>query len=143
LRDEYEEVGYDRPLPQTLSESLPLTEIPGLSRIDTAGGLWEEAEKMHHCIRSYLDQCLKGWSEIYHINHGGQEATARVNADGNIVVHGPNNSENKACEYGRTVLGNVLKSFKDERERVLMAYYGSGAMEANEPIGVGDEDIPF
>jgi len=127
LRVDFDQAGYQKLLPRLTTGAVP--EIPGLSLIETVGGLWEEGEKMHHCIRSYLDDCLKGCVEIYHISHAGQEATGLICANGSIVVHGQNNGENEACDFGRKVLEEATK------------HYVEKAYELARPIA--NDDLPF
>lgn len=72
-----------KPFPEPLVKIAP---IPGkITRLSNGHELLQEGRKMHHCVASYVDTCLRGESDIYHVvDDFGKEATLELGRQGSI-----------------------------------------------------------
>lgn len=112
LKKEFIEAGFDTKLP---SSNIDMSSIPGIQTLKTVQDVWDEGEKMHHCIRSYLKKALRGWSSIYHVTHSGEEATLAVYDNSRIEINGPYNHNNKATDYAQKKAVEIVEQSRSAR----------------------------
>lgn len=99
----------------TKKPELALPEDANIKFLSTVGDVYEEGEKMGHCVASYANAAVQGNCYLFHIDFNGEMATAEVSKDGYISqIRGPRNQENKACEYGKKILEDWTNQFKPE-----------------------------
>jgi hypothetical protein len=94
--------GADAP---TKRPPIPLPEVRGVTFLGTVGAICAEAERMRHCVASYVDQAVWGGCYLFHVEHKGEEATIEVGPEGRVrQAQGPHNRRNAAASYGKRVL---------------------------------------
>ena len=94
---------------------LPPIELPknkGVKFLSTVQEVLEEGKEMNHCVGSYSSRAIKGSCFLFHVDYNGEMATVEVSGGNVSQVYGPKNSNNKACEYAKRVLGNWVKDLK-------------------------------
>ena len=81
---------------------IPLPEHEGIKFLGTVGDICQEEYDMQHCIASYVHEAINGYCYLFHVEHGGEAASVKVNTYGRIVqAHGPRNGRNQAVEWGK------------------------------------------
>lgn len=113
--DEYDDgLPEDYVFPQPESVDLGMLEGYGITLLKTAGDCYQEGRRMSHCVGSYASLAASGRCYLFHVEHGGQQATVEVAPVGYVVqACGPHNRKNVACDYGIRVLE---EAFGYERE---------------------------
>jgi hypothetical protein len=84
---------------------IPLPIVNGVRFLVNASEVVDEGVRMGHCIGSYADRAASGQSFLFHVEHGGEEATVEVSDDGQIAAAGPFNCLNGAATWGCARLG--------------------------------------
>jgi len=111
----------------------PLPEIEGITFLDTVYSVKREGKDMHHCVGTYSNKAVKGESYLFHVEHKGDKATIELNSMlGYNRGHGPNNSKNRAIEWGKERLaewvnGKVLHG--DSFSNMYDVFSDKGARE--------------
>jgi hypothetical protein len=109
---------------------IPLPDAPGVIFLDSVGSICNEAERMQHCVASYIDLAAGGNCYLFRISYKGEEATVEVGCEGKVrQAQGPRNQRNKAARWGKRLLNRwaaKLPAMTDAPRRC-----------------VGEEDIPF
>jgi hypothetical protein len=117
----------------TLVPPIPLPQMPGVHFLDSVGAICSEAERMQHCVASYIDLAVQGNCYLFHISWKGEEATVEVGCEGRVrQAQGPRNQRNKATRWGKRILERWA-------EQLPPAPY----LTWREMDGAGEEDIPF
>lgn len=94
----------------TMVPPIPLPELPEVRFLDTVSAVCGEAERMHHCVASYIDLAVQGNCYLFHVQHKGDEATVEVGCEGKVrQAQGPRNLRNRASVWGRRVLNRWAK----------------------------------
>lgn len=94
--------GADTP---TMPPPIPLPDAIGVRFLDTVGAVCAEAERMRHCVSSYIELSVQGNCYLFHVSHQGEEATVEVGCEGKVrQSQGPRNQPNRASAWGRRVL---------------------------------------
>lgn len=103
------------------SDDTPTAKLPaelnieGIKFLGTVGEIIEEGQKMSHCVASYADAAVKGRSYIFHIEYKNQMATCEITSFGDDYrinqIHGPNNQDNKASEWGKKTINGWISKF--------------------------------
>jgi len=93
---------------------IPLPDAEGITFLDCTDAVREEGIKMRHCVPGYADAAVAGDSYLFHIEYKGEKATAEVFGDQVRQIYGPANGSNKACRYGRRVLGEWVKDLTQD-----------------------------
>jgi hypothetical protein len=106
-----EQLGGDR---KTTVPPVLLPAAEGVEFLGTVARVAHEGAQMNHCAASYAKAAAAGHCYLFHVEHGGEHASAEVSPQGEVrQVHGPGNRDNDACRYGRRVLtrwGRQLRS---------------------------------
>lgn len=94
----------DRKRP-TCQPPVSLPDNEGIRFLQTVGEVVAEGARMRHCAASYVEKALLGKCFLFHVHHGGEDATIEVNRAGQILqAQGPRNRPNRAARWGRKVL---------------------------------------
>jgi hypothetical protein len=111
--------------------ALPPIELPGSKDVrflDTVAAICAEAERMQHCVASYIDLAVQGNCYLFHVTHKGEEATVEVGSEGKVrQAQGPRNQRNGAARWGKRLLARW-------------------AAKLPAPAGrrwLGDDEVPF
>jgi hypothetical protein len=65
----------------------------------------DEGREMDHCIASLVDDAIKGYCYLFHVEYRSETASVQVDASGSVShSQGPNNTRNKAAHFARRVL---------------------------------------
>ena len=111
--------------PETLNAlpPIPLPEDEHITFLAKVGDLFNESDKMMHCVYSYRTQTIQGYSFIFHVEKDGDVATIEVNSEGKIIqasgIHNRQQSAinikktNAAILYGKRVLSAWGKKFNN------------------------------
>ena len=92
-------------LKETKKPSVPLPKNEKILFLENVHMIIQEGEKMGHCVASYAERAIRGQCFLFHVEHGGEEATIEVLPEGTIQqARGPYNKENGACRWGSGVL---------------------------------------
>jgi hypothetical protein len=109
--------------------ALPADE--GVEFLGSVAAVCAEAERMAHCVASYIDLAVRGNCYLFHVQYKGEEATVEVGAEGKVrQAQGPRNQRNRAARWGRRVLARWAATLPPPAGRA-----GMPAIE--------EEDIPF
>ena len=93
---------------------IPLPQVDGIRFLATVGDLCNESNTMQHCIGYYAERARDGECFLFHVEHEGEQASVEVSPCGFVVqAQGPSNSQNRATEWGRNVLGNWAVGMRD------------------------------
>lgn len=77
----------------------------GITFLKTAGEVYVEGAKMHHCVGSYASKAAAGRCYLFHVDHADCAATVEVSPTGEALqAYGPHNSRNAACDFGSRFL---------------------------------------
>jgi hypothetical protein len=100
--------------------------------LDTVGAICAEAERMQHCVATYVDLAVGGNCYLFHVEHKGEEATVEVGCEGAVrQAQGPRNQRIRAARWGKRVL----------------EYWAAGfppGLAGHGPVAEGaDEGVPF
>jgi hypothetical protein len=122
----------------TMSPPIPPPDVAELRFLDSVGAVCAEAERMQHCVASYVDLAVQGNCYLFHVNYGGEEATVEVGCEGAVrQAQGPRNQRNRAARWGKRVLSRWAAGFPP----ALSTYHSARRAI---PLGAApDEDIPF
>jgi hypothetical protein len=94
--------GADTP---TMPPPLALPAIEGVRFLDTVSEVCAEAERMGHCVASYIDLAVQGNCYLFHVTYKGEEATVEVGCEGKVrQSQGPRNLRNRASAWGKRLL---------------------------------------
>ncbi|MFO0876840.1 MAG: PcfJ domain-containing protein [Gemmataceae bacterium] len=116
----------------TVMPPVPLPTAVGVRFLDCVGAICAEAQRMQHCVASYIDQAVHGGCYLFHIDHEGEEATVEVGTAGKVrQSQGPRNLPNRAAAWGKRLLNRWGKSFPFATSMPVPV------------IHCGDDDIPF
>ena len=97
-----------------------------------------EGVRMNNCVASYAARAVSGHCYLFHISHGGEEATVEVGRAGRVVqAAGPGNEMNAACRWGKRVLNHWGNAFPEGHEITAPPLDRVEITEEN------FEDIPF
>ncbi len=122
----------------TVRPPVPLPEAAGPAEVrflDTVAAICAEAERMQHCVASYVDLAMQGNCYLFHVRYRGEEATVEVGCEGRVrQSQGPRNQPNRAATWGRRTLGRWA--------RTLPRPHGAGRRPAF-PVVEADEEIQF
>jgi len=89
---------------------IPLPENKHIKFLSTVGELFEESNKMQHCVASYAQDAVDGRCYLFHCSYMNTEATTEVRPNGRInQSRGPHNQENQASRYAERVLSQWAK----------------------------------
>src|SRR5207237_7604362 len=81
--------GIDTP---TRMPPIPLPEVAEVRFLDTVGAVCNEAERMQHCVATYVDLAVQGNCFLFHVDYKGEEATIEVGCEGAVrQAQGPRN----------------------------------------------------
>lgn len=94
-----------------LSKPLPIPRFdhryPNLRHLSTIESICDEAEHMHHCVDTYIEDVLNGKSHIFHLDLDGSEATIEFDFAGMLIqANGPRNHSNAAVEFAEANFQN-------------------------------------
>lgn len=104
-----DELGGDRP---TMLPPAVLPDDARLRFLSSVADVVEEGQRMGHCVSSYARHAVHGHCYLFHVEYGGEEATIEVDPQGSVrQAYGPNNSSNKASEWGKRVLNKWGSNF--------------------------------
>ena len=93
---------------------IPLPQVDGIRFLSTVGDLRNESAVMQHCIRHYSKPAGDGACYLFHVEHEGDQASVEVSPFGFVAQsQGPRNSQNRATEWGRKVLGGWAKGMRE------------------------------
>lgn len=82
----------------------------GITLLATAGDVYEEGKRMHHCVGSYASKAAEGHCYLFHVEYNGERATIEISPRGYALQgYGPTNAKNAACEYGAKQLEAAFK----------------------------------
>jgi hypothetical protein len=88
--------------------AVPPIELPpskDVRFLDTVAAICGEAEKMQHCVATYIDLAVQGNCYLFHVCHKGEEATVEVGCEGKVrQAQGPRNQRNGAARWGKRLL---------------------------------------
>jgi hypothetical protein len=99
--------GADTP---TSAPPIALPEVPGVTFLDTVGAVCAEAERMRHCVASYIDLAVQGNCYLFHVSYQGEDATVEVGCEGKVrQSQGPRNQRNRAAAWGKRQLNRWAK----------------------------------
>ncbi len=105
------------PLPQP-EVDLAALETAGISLLKTAGDVFAEGERMHHCVASYATKAAGGECYLFHVEQDDSSATVEVLSGGYVSqAYGPHNSRNPACVYGVKMLEEAFKGETAEEKQ--------------------------
>lgn len=80
---------------------------PNLRHLSTIEEICDEAELMHHCADTYIEDVLNGKSYFFHLDLDGSEATLAFDFAGILIqANGPRNRNNAAVEFARANFQN-------------------------------------
>lgn len=84
---------------------IPLPDDPGITFLDTVGALLHEGRRMSHCIASRARAAVAGECFLFHIEYGGEQASAEVGRNGELRdCVGPWNGYNIAADWAHQKL---------------------------------------
>jgi hypothetical protein len=90
--------GLDAP---TVLPPIGLPTDDGVRFLATIADVVDEGRRMRHCIASYAADAVAGRSFLFHVEHGGEQASIEVTRDGRIgQAAGPRNGTNAAVRWG-------------------------------------------
>lgn len=90
---------------KTKTPPIALPEVSQVRFLDTVGAVCAEAERMQHCVASYVDLAVQGNCYLFHVSYKGEEATVEVGCEGKVrQAQGPRNRRNRASAWGKRVL---------------------------------------
>jgi hypothetical protein len=93
---------------------IPLPQVEGIRFLATVGDLRNESDTMQHCIRHYAERACDGECYLFHVEHAGEDASVEVSPCGFVTqAQGPSNSQNRATDWGRNVLGSWAVGMRD------------------------------
>jgi hypothetical protein len=119
----------------TTRPPLPPPEAPELRFLDSVGAVCAEAERMQHCVASYLDLAVQGNCFLFHVAYKGEEATVEVGCEGRVrQAQGPRNVRNRAARWGKRALNRWAAGFPPPP---------AGGRRSVHLAGLPDDDIPF
>lgn len=99
--------GADTP---TTTPPIPMPEVAEVRFLDTVGAVCAEAERMRHCVASYIDLAVQGNCYLFHVSYKGEDATVEVGCEGKVrQSQGPRNQRNRASAWGKRVLNTWAK----------------------------------
>lgn len=79
--------------------------------LDTVKAVFDEGQKMSHCISSYAKNAVNGEYFLFHVEYEKEMASVSVNYMGQISQsYGPYNKKNKASAYGEKILSKWGKN---------------------------------
>jgi hypothetical protein len=85
--------------------STPLPTSTNIRLLKTVGEIFEEGDRMSHCVGTYAVGAVEGKSYIFHVDYGKESATVEVSPGGYVKqARGPHNSNNKATKWAERVL---------------------------------------
>jgi hypothetical protein len=114
---------------------IPLPNYPGLTFLDTAAAIHQEAARMGHCIASYIELARHGRSFLFHYECDGEMASIEVRRDGRVAqAFGPRNTDNAAARKVRRLLDKWGRGFPEVPEEE------ASVQLVGQPLY---EDIPF
>ncbi|MCM2374439.1 PcfJ domain-containing protein [Aporhodopirellula aestuarii] len=100
--------GHDGDMDRNQMTQKPPIDLPdskGIRLLESAGEIYDEGARMHHCVARFVDHAITGRHYIFHVDYACSRATVMVDPSGRIVeAQGPCNQENVASRYGRSVL---------------------------------------
>jgi hypothetical protein len=100
-------------------------EDPNVRFLSSVEEVCEEGVRMNNCVASYARRAVRGLCYLFHVDHGGEEATIEVNRAGRVVqAAGPSNERNAASMWGRRTLNRWGKGFPEGHENAPVAYDG-------------------
>jgi len=106
---------------------IPLPVTDGVRLLATVGDVVQEGADMKHCLAKYAAKAVSGLSYLFHVEHQGERASVEVDWYGHVVqACGPENINNAATEWGRTVLGKWGRGLK---KAVPASTAGSGKFD--------------
>jgi hypothetical protein len=109
---------------------LPAT--PGVSFLASVAAICTEAERMQHCVASYIESAVRGNCYLFHVHRNGEEATVEVGCEGRVrQSQGPRNQRNSATAWGKRVLSRWAAKLPRPAPGQQRRY------------GAGVEEIPF
>ncbi|WP_425395404.1 PcfJ domain-containing protein [Aeoliella sp.] len=84
--------------------TLPSIDLPKSSHLTflrTAGDVYQEGNRMKHCVAQLANKAIAGSCYLFHCNYDGCHATIEVDQSGRIIeARGPFNQHNLAVDYG-------------------------------------------
>jgi len=81
-----------------------------LRHLSTIEEICEEAERMRHCVDTYIERVMDGTSLLFHLDHEGTEATLEFDFAGILIqADGPRNCCNAAVEFAQASFQNPYK----------------------------------
>jgi hypothetical protein len=84
---------------------IPLPQESNIRFLASIGDIVAESVEMNHCIATYAAKAVRGECFLFHVEYEHEHASVEVDPGGHVrQAHGPRNSQNRACEYGRRVL---------------------------------------
>ena len=93
---------------------IPLPQVEGIRFLASVGDLCNESSMMQHCIRHYAKRASDGECYLFHVEHEGDQASVEVSPFGFVAQsQGPRNSQNRATEWGRNMLGSWALGMRD------------------------------
>jgi len=88
--------------------ALPPIDLPKdehINFLSSVEEIFDEGEKMQHCVSSYAKMAVDGGLYIFHCTYKNAEATIAINPDGTVrQSRGPGNESNKASAYAEKIL---------------------------------------
>ena len=91
---------------------VPLPSCPGVRFLAHSADVYDEGDRMHHCVAARTDAAMDGQAFLFHVERDSDTATIEVDARGRVVeAKGPANCENAAVEFGREMLARWVLGF--------------------------------
>lgn len=97
----------------TKAPPVPLPTRAGVRFLANSADVFDEGDRMHHCVAARAEAAVDGRAFLFHVEHEGASATIEVDARGQVVeAKGPANGTNAAVQLGRDVLARWGLGFR-------------------------------
>ena len=117
---------------------VPLPIRPGVRFLANSTDVFDEGNRMHHCVAVRAAAAVDGRAFLFHVEHEGTNATIEVDARGQVVeAKGPANGTNTAVNLGRDVLARWGLGF---RLGALLEEVNGDVIVGTHPAGVHVDD---
>jgi hypothetical protein len=85
--------------------------------LDTVGVLFDEGERMNHCVAELIPAAIRSDSYFFHVQYRDEEATVQVGRSGRVIQsQGPYNQQNITSRWGKAVLDRWGRRFPTARQ---------------------------
>lgn len=109
---------------RTAIPPIPLPADDNIKFLDSFQSVFFEGERMKHCIENYAVNAIKGECYLFHIDYEGEMASVEVDPWGRVgQCYGPNNTFNKASQYGEKALKKWGRELFDKKPKIYSKTY--------------------